>query len=302
MNDIPYTSQYCFAGLDPKSCDVASSRAIITQLPYDATASYKTGSRDGPQSIIQASSQLELFDEELLYEPAIVKIATLAPLEPVVGGPEQMIRSIKEHCLGVVGEDKFVLSLGGEHTVSIGCLDAHIAHFGNDIQVLYLDAHADMRETYQGSRYSHACVARRMLERCNVLSAGLRSFSREEYDILRQKGLLAFTLRAIRNSPHWIDELIDNLGPKVYITLDLDCLDPGICPGVGTPEPGGLSWEQLTKLLRAVFSKRIVIGADVVECLPLPGQHITEFLAARLVYKMIGYRYESEYGTSNPMV
>ncbi len=299
MTATPNTSQFCFAGPDLEICDISHAKTVIGQLPYDATTSYRPGTRDGPRTIIQASSQLELFDEELLYQPAMVGIATLEPLEPNVEGPEHMVKSVRDYCLPIVETGKYLICLGGEHTVSVGCLEAQIAWAGSDISVLHLDAHADLRDSYQQSRYSHACVVSRMLEKCHVVSAGIRSFSAEEFETMQSTNFAPFSMRTIRSNPDWIDQIIARLGPKVYITLDLDCMDPGICPGVGTPEPGGFSWYEITGLLRAVFAQREVVGADLVECLPLAGQHITEFLAARLVYKLIGYRFASEYGPSS---
>ena len=271
--------------------DYAASGTVVVPIPYDATTSYRTGSREGPAAIISASANMELFDEDLKREPAEVGIATLEPVEPDARGPEQMVAAIAGRCQGPVSDGKFVVGLGGEHTVTLGLLQPQTELYSESLSVLQIDAHADLRNTYQESRYSHACVMRRVLESCPVVGVGIRSFSREEYKFMKESGLQPFSMEIIRSREDWITQVVERLSKNVYVTIDLDGLDPSICPGVGTPDPGGLDWIQVNRLLKTVFSKRQVVGADVVECLPLPGQCQTEFLAARLVYKMIGYRF-----------
>jgi agmatinase len=292
---MPSTISDGFASPDIAQSDYESSKVVLVPIPYDATTSWKTGTREGPGSIISASSALELFDEELLYSPADVGIATLEPLEPDVRGPEWMVKSIEDFCKAPVGDSKFVIGIGGEHTISLGCLAAQVAFHGSQVSVLQIDAHADLRDSYLGSKYCHACVMRRVFEKkLNMVQVGIRSFSKEEYDFMQKNGIKPIGMNEIRSSASWIDDLIERLSSKVYITLDLDGLDPSVCPGVGTPEPGGLDWYELTGLLRNVFEKRDVIGCDVVECLPLSGQYSTEFLAAKLIYKLIGYAFMNE--------
>jgi len=281
-----------FGGPDLEHSDYAASSAVVIPIPYDATTSYRTGSREGPAAIINASTNMELFDEDLKREPADVGIATLEPVEPDARGPERMVEAIAGRCAGPVSDGKFVVGLGGEHTVTLGLLQPQAELYSGSLSVLQIDAHADLRNTYQESKYSHACVMRRALESCPVVvGVGIRSFSREEYKFMKESGLQPFSMEIIRSREDWITQVVERLSTHVYVTIDLDGLDPSICPGVGTPEPGGLGWIQVNQLLKTVFSKRQVVGADVVECLPLPGQVQTEFLAARLVYKMIGYRF-----------
>lgn len=280
-----------FGGPDLEQNDYAGSQVVIIPIPYDATVSYRTGSRDGPAAIIAASANMELFDEDLKREPAEVGIATLEPVEPDARGPEQMVEKIAKLCAGPVGDGKFVVGLGGEHTVTVGLLQPHAELHSGSLSVLQIDAHADLRNTYQESKFSHACVMRRALETCPVVGVGIRSFSREEYKFMKESGIQPFSMEVIRSREDWIQQVVGRLSEKVYVTIDLDGLDPSVCPGVGTPEPGGMDWIQVNQLLKTVFSKRQVVGADVVECLPLPGQVQTEFLAARLVYKMIAYRF-----------
>ena len=283
-----------FGGLDLEQTDYSSSRAVILPIPYDATTTYRTGSRDGPAAILAASANMELFDEDLKREPCEVGIATLEPVEPDARGPERMVETIVKRCSGPVSEGKFVVGLGGEHTVTLGLLQPHVQSHPDSLSVLQIDAHADLRNIYQESRYSHACVMRRALESCPVVGVGIRSFCREEYKFMKEFGLQPFSMEIIRGREDWIQQVVERLSPKVYLTVDLDGLDPSICPGVGTPEPGGLDWVQVNQLLKTVFKNRQVVGADVVECLPVPGQCQSEFLAARLVYKIIGYRFAEE--------
>jgi N1-aminopropylagmatine ureohydrolase len=281
-----------FADLEGPAGDYSAALAVILPVPYDATASYLAGTREGPQAIITASHNMELFDEELLWSPCEVGIATLKAVEPDTRGPERMVAAIKERARPAVQDSKFLITVGGEHSISLGSLEAHLEQEDQEICVLQIDAHADLRDSYQGSQYSHACVMRRVLEKCPAVQVGLRSFSGPEYEFALSKGLRFFGMDYIRTTPDWINQVTDELGPRVYVTIDLDGLDPSECPGVGTPEPGGLHYRELTRLLKAVFAKCRVIGADVVECRPLSGQTISEYLAARLIYKMIGYRFQ----------
>jgi agmatinase len=223
-----------------------------------------------------------------------VGIATLKPVATDARGPEQMVAAVLRACSVPVNDGKFVVGLGGEHTITLGLLQPHADNHPDDLSVLQIDAHADLRNTYQESRYSHACVMRRALEKCPIVGVGIRSFCREEYKFMKESGLQPFTMEIIRSQDDWIEQVIGRLSRNVYVTIDLDGLDPSVCPGVGTPEPGGLDWIDVTRLLKKVFQQRQVVGADVVECLPLPGQCQTEFLAARLVNKMIGYRFPGE--------
>lgn len=283
-----------FGGLSVEQNDYPSARVVILPVPYDGTVSYRTGSRDGPAAILSASANMELFDEDLKREPAEVGIATLLPVEPDARGPEWMVESIYQRCSLPVSDGKFVVGLGGEHTITLGLLRPHAEGHSKGLSVLQIDAHADLRNTYQQSKFSHACVMRRALELCPVVGVGIRSFSREEYKFMKESGLKPFTMETIRSRTDWAEQVVDRLEENVYLSVDLDGLDPSVCPGVGTPEPGGLDWVQVNQLLKLVFTKRHVVGADVVECLPLPGQCQTEFTAARLVYKLIGYRFCAE--------
>ncbi len=291
MQDRPPLQPQRFAALPAALADPASARAVVAPLPYDATSSWLTGSREGPAAIIAASAALEWFDEALGYEPCRVGIATLDALEPDVRGPRQQLDAVRLYLEPVLRAGRFPVALGGEHSLTLGALKAALAVLGEPLSVLQIDAHADLRASYQGSPLSHACVMRRVRERCPAVQVGLRSWSAEEDRFIQQQGLRLWTMERIRSTPDWAEQVIADLGPRVYLTVDLDGLDPSICPGVGTPEPGGLLWHEICGLLRAVFDARQVVAADVVECLPLAGQRVTEYLAARLVYRIIGLRF-----------
>ena len=265
------------------------SRFVVVPAPFDATASYGAGARFGPERILEASEQLELFDEELLTEPWKAGIFTEEPLDlPVV--PEKVQDVIRGAVGKVLSLEKTPILLGGDHSVTIGAVQAVHNRFGS-IDIIYLDAHADLRDEYQGTGLSHACVTRRIWKFGKVIQAGIRSLSREEWQFLEGEGRRPVFAREIVDD---LDEAIERIlamlsGRPVYVTIDLDCLDPSVMPATGTPEPGGLEWHQLTRILRAVAGNAEIVGFDVVELAPVPGLHHPDFTAARLVYKMIGY-------------
>lgn len=278
-----------FLALEPEFSDQQTARFAVLPIPYDATTSYRAGSRDGPQAIITASQQLELFDEELGAEFHKQGIATLDPLEPNAAGPEAMQEDIYRAARRIVRRGKFLLGLGGEHSVSVGLIRA-VAARHRKLSVLQIDAHLDLRDAYQQTPYSHACAMRRILpivER--LVPVGIRCVSLEEHRFLRKSGIRPVTARQCAESDDWLDAAVDGLGERVYVSVDIDGFDPAVAPATGTPEPGGLDWYQVTSLLRAVAAERQIVAADVVEVLPAPGQVTTEYLAARLAYKIMCY-------------
>jgi agmatinase len=278
-----------FLALPPKLSAYGKAGYVVLPVPYDATASYRGGSRAGPAAVIEASGQVEWFDEELGGEYVRAGVATLEPVEQVSAGPEVMHEAIRRVARPVVRDGKFLIGLGGEHGITSGLVRAVMGRY-RKLSVLQIDAHADLRDSYQGSKYSHACVMRRVLELgADVVGVGIRSFSAEECSALRSRRVTTVTARECGESDDWLDRAIDALGPKVYVTIDIDGFDPAYAPGVGTPEPGGLDWYQVCGLLRLVAAERQIVGADVTEVMPLPGQTVTEFLAARLIYKLICY-------------
>ena len=278
-----------FAGLPPAYSDFKSSRVTVLPVPYDSTTEWHSGTRNGPRSIIEASYYLEWFDIELGRELYSMGINTLPNLEPVLDSPEAMAGRVYSAVESLLEEDKFIVMLGGEHSISYGSIRAYSHKFA-DFSVLQLDAHADLRDRYLGTKYGHGCVIRRVLEICPVIQVGIRSMSLEEHDFIKDRGLTPFVLEQGRNSLSYSD-IIDSLSENVYITIDLDVLDPSIMAAVGTPEPGGMGWSDILGLLRAVADKRKVVGFDLVELCPDQGPSSCSFLAAKLAYKLIGYSF-----------
>ncbi len=278
-----------FLGLSDRECDYRRSRYAILPVPFDATSSFRTGSRAGPQAIISASYQLEDFDEEYGKEFLSQGIATLPPLEPNAAGPAEMHETIFRAARRLVRDGKFLIGLGGEHSVSAGLIKAVKSRY-KKLSVLQIDAHADLRDQYQGSPYSHACVMRRVLDLgIPVTAVGIRSFSLEEHRFMRKNGLEPITARQTLEDPDWIIQAVESLSSKVYVSIDIDGFDPAFAPGTGTPVPGGLDWYQVSDLLMATAQHKDIVAADVTEVLPLPGSVQTEFLAAKLVYKLIAH-------------
>ena len=278
-----------FLGLEDSESEYERSRFAVLPIPYDGTASFLARTRHRPRAIITASQQVETYDEELRGEFISSGVATLDPMTPNAEGPEAMHHDIFEATGKIVADDKFLLTLGGEHSITSGLVRA-VKSKHDDLSVLQIDAHADLRESYQGSKYSHASIMRRIHDMgVPFVGVGIRSFSGEEASFMESAGILPITASDCRSSEDWIDRAVDRLSEHVYVTLDIDGFDPSFAPGTGTPEPGGLDWYQVTALLRAVVKRKNIVAADIVEVLPLPGQVITEFLAAKLAYKIISY-------------
>ncbi len=277
-----------FLGLDPSLCDYESARFAILPIPYDATASYAAGARDGPRAVITASQQVEWYDEQIGRESCRAGIATLNALEPDARGPGKMHERIFETAADVVRDDKFLFGLGGEHSVTSALVRAVKAKY-DKLSVLQIDAHADLRDSYQGSAYSHASVMRRIHEmEINAVGVGIRSYSSEEARFIESAAKRIVSARTCHETDDWIAGVVDALSDDVYVTIDIDGFDPACAPGTGTPEPGGLDWFQVTDLLAAVARSRRIVAADCVEVRPLPPGNVTEFLAARLIYRLIG--------------
>ncbi len=278
-----------FAGLPPAYSDFKSSRVTVLPVPYDSTTEWHSGTRNGPRSIIDASYYLEWFDIELGRELYSMGISTLPNLEPLMDSPEAMAGRVYSAAESLLDEGKFIVMLGGEHSISYGSIRAYSRKFAG-FSVLQLDAHTDLRDQYLGTKYGHGCVIRRVLEICPVTQVGIRSMSLEEHEFIKARGLTPFVIEQGRNSLSYSD-IIDSLSENVYITIDLDVLDPSIMAAVGTPEPGGMGWSDILCLLRAVAGKRKIVGFDLVELCPDQGPSSCSFTAAKLAYKLIGYSF-----------
>jgi len=266
--------------------DEKKARYVVLSSPYEGTVSYGTGTKKGPAAIIDASRQVETYDIETVRDFAECGIYTADELEVSHSSPEKNCEYVQEAVEAVLAEGNVPILLGGEHSVSVGAFNAIAKQFGakaKDVSVLHLDAHADMRDEYEGTACNHACAMRRCREKLHAVSVGIRSYSKEEaQEIKRQKC-------DIFGAEFDESDVLKKLRKDVYISIDLDAFDPSECPGVGTPEPGGMRWKHAISLLKKVCENRRVIGFDVVELAPIPGQHVSDFLAARLIYKLICY-------------
>jgi len=272
------------------------SRVIVLPLPYEQTTSFGKGTASGPGSILEASGQVELYDEELDAEIYTLTggIATLKPMDS--GGRDAIaVEAIRKQVHDLIGENKTVVCLGGEHTISIGAAQAHSQMYP-DLSVLQLDAHSDLRKEYEDNRYSHACVMARIYEfNNNIVQVGIRSQCREEADFIRQNKVDAFYAFDLRSGRYgsdryaWHNAVIGSLGENVYLTIDCDFFDPGLMPAVGTPEPGGFGWHETVSFLRSLAGRRRIVGFDITELSPIPGLIHPQFVIAKLIYKLIGY-------------
>ncbi len=278
-----------FLDLEPKYSDYKSARYAVLPIPYDSAASFQAGARNGPEAIIRASQHVETFDEELLAEFHSVGIATLDAVAPNMAGQAAMHADIFQCAKRVFRDGKILIGLGGDHSVTSGLVRAAMVKH-KKLSVLQIDAHADMRPEFEQTPYSHASVMRRCMDLgANVVGVGIRAYSVEEHRFMKRQGIKPIFARDCHSEEDWIDRAIEDLCDDVYITIDIDGFDPAFAPGTGTPEPGGLDWYQVATLLRLVAAERNIVGVDCVEVMPIPGQAVTEFLAARLLYKLIGY-------------
>lgn len=274
------------------------ARVAVLPVPYEGTVSYEGGTGEGPRAILAASQQLEAYDEELDREIDAVGFATLPPVD-VAGDPATVMGRIRAAALPAVRDGKWLLTLGGEHSVTYGPLAAHLEARGRPFSILQLDAHADLRPSYHGTPHSHASIMARAHELgLPFVQVGLRAVSADERAFLREHDLERNVFWAHEVVPaadeRWMDAVVERLGPDVYVTIDVDGLDPAIMPSTGTPVPGGLGWYPTLRLLRRVARSRRIIGGDVTELAPRAGQHAPDFLAARLAHKLIGYALDTE--------
>ncbi len=282
-----------FGGRGAAVSDLEKAKVLIIPVPYDGTTTYLSGTRHGPAAILRASRELELFDEETDQEVYRVGIATLEAVEVDVSSPSAMVARVRSIGERAFAAGLFPLMLGGEHLLSLGMIQA-VASRVADLSILQLDAHADLRKTYQGTEYSNACVMRLANRYGRLVTVGVRSLSAEENRWARNQKLPIFYAADIHKRPAWQKEIVAHLGSQVYVTIDLDVFDPGVMPSVGTPEPGGLHWYEVLDLLRLVSRERQIVGADIMELCPQPGNIAPDFFAAKLAYKLLSYRFEKE--------
>lgn len=263
---------------------------VMLPVPYEATVSYMGGTRLGPRRILEASRAIELYDHELDTEPYRVGVHTLPELLLTGAGPEAALAELRTAFDALLADGRFVLMLGGEHSISAPPIEAHAARLGSRrLSVLQLDAHGDLRAEYEGTPFSHACVMYRVHQAVTLVPVGIRAITAEERRLIREKEIPTIFAHELDPEERWIERALEALGPDVYITIDIDYFDPGLVPATGTPEPGGGSWYPTLRLLERVFAERNVVGADLVELAPLPGIVAPDFLAAKLAYRLVGY-------------
>ncbi len=279
-----------FLGLDPAPPERARIR--ILPVPYDLTTSYQPGTRRGPLAILEASTHVELYDELLEDEPARLGIATLPPLVPATEGPAANVQRIASEAAGLVEREGFLLVLGGEHSITPPLVGVHRAVWP-DLTVVQVDAHADLRNTFEGSPHNHACAMRRVLEGGGrLVQVGIRSLTAEEHRLIREDHRIRtfFASELVGRPPEdWASEVAAAVEGPCYLTVDLDGLDPSIMPATGTPEPGGLDWYGVSALVEALAERGPIVGADIVELAPIPGLVAPDFLAARLAQRIAGF-------------
>ena len=279
-----------FGGALPVTRSFDDSKAVILPVPVDRTTSYVPGTRNGPREILQASSHMELWDEEVGVDVHDIGIFTLPEMELPFGELAPLMKEIERVAGEVLNRDKFLVTLGGEHSITPPLVAAAAARYPG-LGVLQIDAHADLRDSYMGTRHNHACAMRRTLDHAPLTQVGIRSMSTEEAQAAPGLRTTIFYDHSMRRDPAWIDRMVETLPEKVYVTIDVDGLDPAIMPATGTPEPGGLSWYETLALLRATIERRQVVACDLVELSPLPGIMAPNFLCAKLTYKILTYRF-----------
>ena len=276
-----------FGFLPDEYCEAENAGIVIIPVAYDGTSTWGKGADKGPEAMIEASANMELYDIETDSEVYKKGIFT----EDITGGDistTEMIDAVHGTTRYYLENNKFIVVIGGEHSVSIGSIKAHAQHF-KDLTVLQLDAHSDLREEYNGSKYNHACVMARTKEFCPIVQVGIRSMDSSEKDSMDKE--VVFFAKEIHNKTDWIKKVISKLSKNVYISIDLDVFDPSIMPSTGTPEPGGLLWYEVLEFLKTVIEKKNVVGFDVVELCPDDRNAAPDFMAAKLVYKLLSYKF-----------
>lgn len=267
--------------------DYSDSRIIIVPVPYDETSTWIKGADKGPEAIMEASVNLEFYDIETDSEAHLFGIHTV---EPIIErrSPEALVDAVYNRIIYLLRQEKFPVIVGGNHTVSIGSARAFSEHFEN-LSILQLDAHSDLRQEYEGSAFNHACAIARMREVAPVIQVGIRSMSREEASDADWDRI--FPAHELYVDKTKYEKAIDMLTDNVYITIDLDVFDPSLIPSTGTPEPGGPGYNEIMNFLKEVIWKRNVVGFDVVELCPSPANKAPDFVAAKIIYQLLSYKF-----------
>jgi len=279
-----------FAGIDKKFADFNNASVLLQSIPYDGTSTWGKGAYKGFDAFINASENMELYDIETDQEVCWRGIHILPVIQEKTS-PESVFNTVRKRTIELLKTDKFLTFFGGEHSISIRIIDAFEKKYKN-LTVLQLDAHADLRESYLGSQYNHACAMHQANKNTNLIQVGIRSMDISEKQHLKLEN--CFFAKDINDRTDWIDKAINLMTDEVYLSIDLDALDPSIMPATGTPEPGGLSWYQTLNFLRQVFAKKKVVCFDIVEFAPIEKLLHPDFLVAKLYYKLLSYKFENE--------
>ncbi len=279
-----------YAGISDEFAQLEKSKVVLIPVPYDGTSTWGKGADKGPEALLEASENMELFDIETeteVYKQGVYVAEAIAELS----SPEAMVNSVHNRTKDYIKRNKFVTLVGGEHSLSIGSIRAFNECFDN-LTVLHIDAHADLRESYDGTPYNHACAVYEASQNTNLVQVGIRSMDAIEMTIMdKEKTFFAHEMVV---DEYWMDKVIELLTDNVFITFDLDALDPSILPSTGTPEPGGLLWYETLEFLKQVFEEKNVVGFDLVELCPNEHERSSNFLAAKLYYKMLSYKFMNE--------
>ena len=276
-----------YAGIPQKYAVLETSKIVLIPVPYDGTSTWQKGADKGPEAFLDTSENMELYDIETqteVYKQGVY----LADAITENSSPEAMLDAVHKTTKEYIKRNKFVTLFGGEHCISIGSIRAFSECFDN-LTVLHIDAHADLRKEYEGSKCNHACAVYEASQTTNLVQVGIRSMDVSETTIMDEEKV--FFAHDMVKDEYWVDKVIEALGDNVFITFDLDALDPSILPSTGTPEPGGLLWYETLDFLKQVFEEKNVVGFDIVELCPNEHDGASDFLAAKLYYKMLSYKF-----------
>lgn len=278
-----------YAGIPEKFSKIETAKIVLIPVSYDGTSTWQKGADKGPSAFLEASENMELYDIETnseVYKKGIYLSDSISDFD----SPDQMIDTVYKITKKYISKNKFVTIFGGEHSISIATVKAFNDSFDN-LSVLHIDAHADLRQVYEGTKYNHACAMYEASKNTNLVQVGIRSMDVEEKNVMNQENV--FFAHELASNEYWIDDVIDKLSKNVFISFDLDAFDPSILPSTGTPEPGGLFWYETLDFLRRVFKEKNVVGFDIVELCPNEIDKSSDFLAAKLYYKMLSYKFKS---------
>lgn len=276
-----------YAGIPDEFAQLETAKVVLIPVPYDGTSTWGKGADKGPKAFLEASENMELYDIETATEVYEQGIHLTAPVTEN-SSPEAMVNEVHKITKDFIKRNKFVTLFGGEHSVSIGSIRAFNECFDN-LTVLHIDAHADLRESYDGTPYNHACAVHEASQTTNLIQVGIRSMDAIEKTFMDEEK--TFFAHDMVNDEYWIDKVVEACTDTIFITFDLDVLDPSIMPSTGTPEPGGLLWYETLEFLKQVFAEKNVVGFDIVELCPNEADKSSDFLAAKLYYKMLGYKF-----------